>query len=162
MAPRSDDDRERLGPTFRAIADFLEQGDMSEGLKLALDEVKLREAQNFEDAATATGQAWPPRKNPGDGHPLLIDTERMVASVLGDAVGLVAGGTAEGLGEHVEEIGPREAMTGTRNPYAGTHDAGAPNRNIPPRPFAHINEATADKIAEIMAEHLDEKIGDLL
>lgn len=151
---------DRLAPLFAEIGEWLENGDFSEPMARSLEEVDLRVAQNFADSTTATGRPWAPRKHIGDGHPLLIDTERLVASMLGPSVGLVAQGTAEGQAEHSRLIGPREAWVSSTNPYGPIHDKGT--ARMVARPFAHINDETADKILEIFGEVAEQKIQELI
>ena len=154
--------REQLGPLFSDIGAFLAEGDFSPAMKAALDEIKLAVAGNFAASQTALGAPWAPRRQPTGDWPLLIKTTRMVASILGDAVGLVAEGTAQGQSEHFEEVGPRHAIIATQNPYAQSHDKGNPNRNLPARPFMHVNADTADKAAEIVFDFMVERLAEML
>lgn len=153
---------EPLLPALRKVADFLEEGDFSPALAKCQDEIDLRIAQNFADATDATGSPWPPRVQPTGGWPLLIKTQRLVASVLGPSVGLVAEGNPAGLAEHVRSLGPREASIASTTPYAAAHEHGVPSRNLPARPYMGVNDATLDKCAEIVADFAAEEIAKLL
>ncbi len=99
------------------------------------------EVRNFAAAASAQGDAWPPRKDQTQKHPLLILTGQLFLSV-----------TSEFGGQHVENISPRSLEWGTRVPYAGVHEFGSHKKNIPQREFMDVDDETLDECQEILAD----------
>ncbi len=113
----------------------------------------LREGldDNFSRRGRADGSAWPARKDPGDGHPLLEETGALRAAT-----------TTEGAEGHIERIADgtltmgvdRDASKSGGIPGARVHQHGYPPRNIAEREFVAISAATADRCAEIAADRL--------
>jgi hypothetical protein len=102
------------------------------------------------------GSAWPPRKDPGDGHPLLIETGALQAAATGKhaaSVHRIVDRTELQLG-----VDPGASNEGGI-PWAVTHQEGNPAVNIAQREFAGISDETADKCAEIVADHKLAEIG---
>ena len=108
--------------------------------------------KNFDMARGPDGRAWPPRKNPGDGHPLLIDTGALVKSV-----------TKRGPGG-ILKVRNRSVLIGTDgvNSDGGIRAAAIHNRggsNMPQREFMGLDDETLDEIGETIADFFMEKIG---
>lgn len=107
---------------------------------------KLEEAftDNFARQASATGGAWPPRKDPRPKHPLLILTSALIQSV---------GTNAKG---HVERVGPTTLELGTDLVYAATHQYGDRSRNIAARPFLDVADHVLDSCEAVIADHFED------
>lgn len=133
---------------------------LGEALKPVLENL----AANFEQSQTAAGQAWVERKNKGDGHPLLIDTGRLISSVLGDDVGLASNSRPNegGSSEHVRVVEDDHAYIASTVPYAATHEHGDDSRNIPQRQFMGVDGNTVDAIVGVLADAVLKRIGDEL
>jgi phage gpG-like protein len=102
-------------------------------------------ADNFAKSMSPNGEAWPPRKIEGDGHPLLIETSALLDAATGNGAGSI-----DQLEGRMLELG----VDGSIIPYAATHNFGDPGRNIPQREFAGAQEATLEECAEILAEEM--------
>lgn len=116
---------------------------------LAVCEQVTRQAirDNFNSQASPDNVDWPPRKNPGDGHPLLIDTGAMMQAATGGG----PGGDSrqfQDTGEHVLEL----SIDGSTIPYAATHNYGDPRRNMPQREFFGMHEAAIDEAEQVIAD----------
>lgn len=109
---------------------------------------KLEEGftDNFARQASASGEAWPPRKNPKGKHPLLILTGALVRSVGTQAPG------------HVERVGDRVLELGTNLVYAATHEFGSPSRNIPARPYLSVTDDILDACEAAIAERFEQYV----
>lgn len=109
--------------------------------------VKLRQnvRDNFTSSAGPDGQAWPPRKVPGDGHPLLMDTGALLQAATGGGAGAVS--TIE---DRAVEIGVDPSVRQGGIPGAGRHEFGG--GGIPARPYLGASDATLDAIGEVLAD----------
>lgn len=108
--------------------------------------------ENFARQESPDGVAWPDRKEVGDGHPLLVETQTEGAGSLFAAAAGQAGG-------HVSRIEGDTLVIGVDKdggiggiPGAGVHNYGFPERNIPQREFLGIGEPTADLCCEVIAD----------
>ena len=110
--------------------------------------------QMFEETFNAQidsgGSSWPEhapstvaRYGP---HPLLILTSAMYGSLTGYGEG------------HYEVVEPLSFTWGTNLPYAATHQYGDPERNIPQREYAFVNEEWRDKFQLIAKDYMVEAI----
>ena len=107
--------------------------------------------QNFERSENADGVPWKPRKNIGDGHPLLLDTH---------ALGEAAAGQGAG---HIESVGPRDLTLGVDGSvieYANIHNEGGETGRpgarfiMPQREYERATETTLDECEEIIADDM--------
>jgi phage gpG-like protein len=128
-------------------------------------------AENFANQSDAGGGAWPPRRDPGDGHPLLNQNGTLMAAATGDGVGSV-GRIVDGKELQVGvAVGESGSLAG-----AAVHQFGATIRprvkkmlswingsgqrvfakqvTIPARPYIGVNDATVDECCEIVADHV--------
>lgn len=102
----------------------------------------------FEGAHTPDGQAWPARKDPGDGHPLLIETGALLDAAAGEGPGHV---------DRIENgntlvVGVDKGVDLGGIPGAAVHNWGFPPRNIAQREWAGFSEETQDKLTEQAAD----------
>lgn len=98
---------------------------------------------NFTSSATPDGASWPPRKIQGDGHPLLMDTGRLLQAATGGGAGAI------------EIIQGREVAMGVDGsvvPYAATHNYG--RGKIPAREYAGLKPDAEAACQEIIADGL--------
>jgi phage gpG-like protein len=137
-------------------AKCLEGDALQPALALSLDLCLENVAHNFEQSATAAGQAWVPRKNVGDGHPLLIDTGRLAGLASNVPI------NQQGQSEHVRVIEDDQAYFASTVPYAATHEHGDPSRNIPQRQFMGVDGETVDLIVGVFADHVAKLVDDAL
>ena len=106
--------------------------------------------ENFLGSKSPDGTTWPPRKNPGDGHPLLIETGALMLAA-----------TTPGTAGHVSRVEGDSLVVGVDKdggiggiPGAGVHNYGFAERNVPQREFMGIDEDTADACGEVIADKL--------
>ena len=96
---------------------------------------------NFNSSASPDNRSWPPRKNVGDGHPLLIDTGRLMQAATGGGPG------------HVTRVQDGEltvGVDGSKVKYAGVHNRGG--RRMPKREFMGARPPKLKQIGEIIAD----------
>lgn len=128
------------------LADRFENEPIQEGM----DEVRKLAHQSVRDAFTSSaspaGEDWPPRKHVGDGHPLLIDTGRLLQSSVG---------TGEG---RVLEVTGREFNIGSNVKYASYHQHGT--SKLPKRPYMGMSEKHQADGEEVIADAVMEKVFD--
>ena len=98
---------------------------------------------NFTSSATPDNVSWPPRKIEGDGHPLLMDTGKLIqAATLGGEGGYFA----------VEDRELNRGIDADIVPYATTHQFGWAKKNIPQRAYYGAKPEHLDQCAELIAE----------
>lgn len=143
----------------RHLADLpgkIEQADHSEVLRSEVRPLISKSiGENFASSIAADGQAWPPRKKAGDGHPLLIETTALVQAATGSGPGAVV------------EISPNELVVGVDPgastaggiPGAAAHQFGSASRNIPARPYMEARDDALDQAAEKIADAALELVG---
>lgn len=105
--------------------------------------------KGFLSSESPTGHKWPPlkRKRPpghNSGTRPLIDFGNLMLSLISDGEG------------HIEVITGDTATFGTRVDYARYHQDGT--RLIPQREFLDVNDDQATLAAELVGEHLVERI----
>jgi len=100
---------------------------------------------NYEATASPDGLTWPPRKRVGDGHPLLIDTGKMLEASTG-GVGSVTHYEPDGmiLGVDLDVV-----------PYARAHNYGNPARNLPQREFLGLHDDAVEEAGEAVADFVE-------
>lgn len=109
-------------------------------------ELRQGMAENFAAQTDAQGNAWPPRKIQGDGHPLLVDKGSLLLAA-----------SSQGAADHIEELGEDELLIGTRQEIEGIPKAAALNfgfekRNLPARQFIYGRGDRVDNCADILAD----------
>lgn len=109
------------------------------GLRMALEGVK----NNFDNSQTADGIGWAPRKDPGDGHPLLILTTLLIQSAVGNGPGAIT---------YIEDRSVTFGVDGNVVEYAPAHEFGT--ENMPARPYMAVPDEYLDAIGEALADHL--------
>jgi phage virion morphogenesis protein len=132
-----------------AEMDVLAEGLDSQPLTPAMQEcavlMKQSVRDNFTSSATPDDENWPPRKDPGDGHPLLTESGALLQAAVGGGAG------------HLEEVGDREVAMGVDGsviPYAATHNFGRDTGRgapIPQREFAGLrieHEEACEQVIE--------------
>jgi len=101
--------------------------------------------ENFAKSSNPEGGSWPPRKVVGDGHPLLIDTMRLMEA-------------ATGGGGSLTIVEPQQLVVGVSGvPYAGVHNYGSsrmPQREYMGAPEKSL-EAIDDQIADAGLKRLE-------
>ena len=131
---------EEFARDFEAIADTIGE-DFTDALTACKEPIAENITRNFASSQTAGGSAWPPRKDPGPTHPLLIlSGDLKVAATYGD-VDRIEGGNVLVFGVSLGTI-----------PYAAVHQYGWPERNIAQREFMGISQVTVDQCAEIVLD----------
>ncbi len=133
-----------------------------EALRLCEPLVVENIVANFARAESPDGIAWPERKEVGDGHPLLVETNTVGSG------SLFAAATGQG-GGHVSRIDGNALLVGVDKdggiggiPGAGVHNYGfAANAwgSIPQREFLGIGETTTDACGEVLADRLLKELG---
>lgn len=96
---------------------------------------------SFTSSASPDGVNWPSRKNIGDGHPLGIDTGKMLQAAVDQGSG------------HIERPGPfslEKGVQGNEVPYAGFFSDGT--SRMPAREFMGLDERGADAVAELLGD----------
>lgn len=96
---------------------------------------------NFTGSRDPSGKPWAPRKNIGDGHPLLMDTGRLMQAATGGGAG------------HSSAASSRELSVGVSDasvPYAKYHETGT--SKMPARRFMGVQERRLAEIDEIIAD----------
>lgn len=130
-----------LGADLAGIGQALEGGSFAEALRGPVrDQVAAGIEDNFNSQSGPEGQAWPPRKLIGDGHPLLIKSGALKAAAMGGG----KGGTTE--------VTDRELTLTADLPYTGVHHRGSPKQNIPARPYMGVPERYLDAVDEAIAD----------
>jgi hypothetical protein len=133
------------------ISDKIDNGDFQPGLQLVKGIVQAKISKNFHTASDADGRKWEPRKpqSPKATWPLEIKT-----GLMKDAI--VIGGSGG-----YEDNGPTHCTIGIDAgtvPYAVLQDQGTTKRNHPPRPYADIDDKTADDCQHVFGEWLFNEI----
>lgn len=125
------------------LAAGFEEAPITDAMTSVADVMRQSVRDNFTSSATPDGSSWPPRKIQGDGHPLLMDTGRLLQAATGGG----AGG--------IEIIQGREVAMGVDGsvvPYAATHNYG--RGKIPAREYAGIKPEHEAACQEIIADGL--------
>lgn len=114
--------------------------DVQEPLELCIDIIGAGIQSNFENSRTAGGVPWPPRKDPGPKHPLLILTTALSTAAVFGNVQRIEGNTLF-YGVSADAI-----------PYARTHQEGDKSRNIAQREYLGFSEVTINNCCEVFAD----------
>ncbi len=137
---------EEVNDELREIGRRLLSESFADPLRGLIPVVRDGFAGNFSRATGQDGTGWPPRKSPGDGHPLLQET------------GALFGATQGGLGG-VAVVEDRDLAVGVdASVYSGgirgakVHNFGFPDRNIPQREFIYASEDVLETIDTRIAD----------
>lgn len=135
-----------VGVTLQPIAEEAKQA--------TLGKVKAELAQGFLSSKAPNGSTWAPLKDPRPkGHNQenkpLIDTGKLQDSVLHTGA------------EHIEGTSGQGVVIGTEVEYAGVHQEGSQEKNIPARPFMGFSEKVLDISAELTADSVANQIDKL-
>lgn len=135
-------DMERFDIHERILLARLRQMDFEHTLR---GDVRNRVLQSVRDNFTSStderGRQWKPRKVRGDGHPLLIDTGKLLQAATGGGAG------------HYTKAASRELEVGIFSgvvSYAKYHETGT--SKMPARPFMGVSERRLEEIDEIVAD----------
>lgn len=105
--------------------------------------------QNFWRACDPDGSPWPPRKELGDGHPLLIDTMTLILAATGQGPGSI-------------QVVTDRSLTMTIDlsvvPYARAQDKGFPPNNLPARNYFGASAATQRRCRSIITKGMKRKL----
>lgn len=99
---------------------------------------------HFNSSVSPGGQQWTPRKEIGDGHPLLMESGALLQAATGGGPG------------HISRIAPREMAVGVEPSieYAAIHNYGGVTRPMPQREYMGADDATEEAIGEELADFL--------
>jgi phage virion morphogenesis protein len=125
------------------IADGVDEAPIHDAMRQCADIMRQSVRDNFTSSATPDGSSWPQRKIQGDGHPLLMDTGRLLQAATGGGAG------------QIEIIQGREVAMGVDGsvvPYAATHNFG--RGAIPAREYAGIKPEHQAACEQTIAEGL--------
>ena len=123
-----------------------EQLSFEEPFKECAQELRQGLAENFAAKTDAQGNAWPPRKVQGDGHPLMVETGALLLAA-----------ASQGSGDHIEKVAGDELLIGVTREIQGIPKAAALNfgfekRNLPPRQFIYGRADRVNNCGEILAD----------
>lgn len=96
---------------------------------------------NFTSSRSPDGKRWKPRKHKGDGHPLLIDTGRMMQAATGGGAG------------RIQQVDGAELTVGVNTSsvkYAGYHNDGT--KTLPQREYMGVQTKRLRKIDDVIAD----------
>lgn len=125
------------------IAAGFDEAPITDTMTAVADVMRQSVRDNFNSQATPDGSNWPPRKLKGDGHPLLMDTGRLLQAATGGGAG------------QLEIIQGREVAMGVDGsvvPYAATQNYG--RGAIPSREYAGIKPEHEAACESIIADGL--------
>lgn len=135
---------EQMPQVVDRYANLMESEPLIEPMRRVKEFAHQSVRDQFTGSKTPEGQSWPPRKRRGDGHPLLIDTGKLLQSATGGGEG------------RVNEVTPRQFKVGTRVEHAKFHQHGT--KYIPRRPFMGMSEQRLQEAEESLADSLLEVI----
>lgn len=145
---------EEFAADFRDLAAGF-PGDLREALGECDAAILEGISENFDNAADASGEAWPARKDPVPQHPLLI--------LEGDLRHYATGGGPEAEiseAELVRRLLPGQSGTSLagirRHEFGDSEILG--RDGILARPYFGVSEATADRTAEIIGDVIMEAL----
>lgn len=140
---------EQLAGDVDNIAGFLREGSLQPLTQMIVQHAHHAIRHNFETSTSPSGRVWPPRKRIGDGHPLLIDTTKLMKAATGVGIGAVARAEA------------RQAVVGVDRdqvPYAAVHQFGFPPMNLPQRAYLGVREDALRQIDKLVADWIHERL----
>ncbi len=135
---------EEFAEEFEQLAETFGD-DMTDALIECKSPISEGIEDNFRKSQTSEGQAWPPRKDPGPTHPLLILTGTLMLSATLGGVQRIEDGSILVYGTSTD------ILAYARRQQLG--DTTWPAKGIAPRPYVGISDTTLDECAEIVADH---------
>lgn len=127
----------------------LQQGPYTRAMELAAPIVNQSVRDNFNSSASPDGVNWPPRKNPGDGHPLLIETGALLQAATDGGPGHI---------ERFEPFGLQKGVQSSEIPYAAVHNEGGITKPIPQREFMGLHDRGQDEVADLLADFVMQEV----
>ncbi len=124
----------------------LVNGPYTKAMEAAGDIVNQSVRDHFTSSASPDGQNWPPRKHAGDGHPLLMESGKLLQAA------------TDGASGHIEKPGPfslEKGIQGEEVPYAATQNYGRDwgrGSTIPAREFMGLDENGQDAVGELLGD----------
>ena len=101
---------------------------------------------NFTSSASPDGVDWPARNEVGDGHPLLMDTGKLMQAAVGSGSGALF------------EIQDRSLMVGVDGdivPYAAIHNYGGVKRPMPKREYMGPKPEHVDECGGLIGDYVE-------
>jgi len=138
-----------FGDHLERLADRVAIGPYGKPLEECRDLAAQNIRDNFTSSATPGGESWPPRKILGDGHPLLMDTGKLLQAATGGGAGNVSRVSSHELDYGVS----LDAV-----PYARAHDLGYPPRNLPERHYLGVSEETVDEFEMLIGNFIADEL----
>jgi len=148
-APSNQIEAVEFGGYLERMADRVDAGPYDKPLEECQELAKQNIRDNFTSSASPDNESWPPRKIQGDGHPLLMDTGKLLQAATGGGAGNVAR-----VSSHELEYGVNLDTV----PYARAQDYGYPPRNLPERHYLGVSEETVDAFEDAIVEHIKKEI----
>jgi phage gpG-like protein len=115
--------------------------------------------ENFVRESSPDGIAWPPRKERGDGHPLLVEIATEGSG------SLLAAATSREAQGHIGRVEGNALLVGVDKqggiggiPGAAVHNYGFVERNIPQREYLGLTEDYIDLCMNIVADEMVDRI----
>ena len=102
---------------------------------------------NFTSSVTPHGSPWPPRKIKGDGHPLEIESGKMLQAATGGGPGHIH--TIEGGTDLVVGVSLAVVV------YARAQALGYKPRNLPPRNYLGLNQRGEERCDQILGDAVE-------
>jgi len=130
-----------------SVNEGLETADAYNSLDQAHDMIVQDTRDALNSSMSQEGDVWIDRKKVGDGHPLLMDTGKLMQAATGGGAG------------HINDNDGRNAVFGIDAdtvPYAAIHQGGGVTRPMPQRKYFGATEQTEDAIDELIADEMIE------
>ncbi len=121
---------------------------ITSGLEACMSTVLEGIKANFDNSSDPNGSPWVPRKDIGNGHPLLVDTGQLKSAATGGHIKEVIGDTLR--------VGVNKDSGGGGIPGAAVHNYGYPPKNIPKRTFLGLKEEFLNRCENILIDHVRE------
>ena len=138
-------DIEHIDEHFAAVEQRFERPPAREALAQCREPLLAGVSDNFTRSQSPRGTPWPERKD-NKPHPLL--------NLSGD---LLAAATQTGAPGHVDHLDETSLTIGVDKgviPYAGVHQFGYPEKNIPQREYLGANKQTIQECGAIIGREL--------
>lgn len=132
---------EDAGKQCALLGQDLISGPYTKAMELASPIVNQSVRDNFTSSVSPDGADWPPRKNIGDGHPLGIDTGKLLQAAVDQGSGHI---------ERFEPFGLVKGVQAEAVPYAGFFQFGT--SKMPPREFMGLSERGQDAVADLLGD----------
>lgn len=143
---------------LRSMRTFLARAPLTAEMRTARDIIHDSVSGNFANETAPDGPAWAPRKDPGDGHPILHETGALEAA----ATGVGPGAINDVQGRSVDVGVDQDSVDLGGIPGARAHNEGDPSRNLPQREFMAPTEEALDRIGEVIGDGVAGRLDALL